>query len=50
VRGVDAGAIARGLADKARIPAEVHEARVAAVKALGSPGHETILDNFCRRR
>ena len=35
VRGVDAGAIARGLADKARIPEAVHEARVAALKALG---------------
>ena len=35
VRGVDAGAIARGLADKSRIPAEVHAARVAAVKRLG---------------
>ena len=35
VRGVDAGAIALGLADKARIPAAVHEARVAALEALG---------------
>ena len=35
VRGVDAGAIARGLADKARIPEAVHEARVAALEALG---------------
>ncbi len=35
VRGVDAGAIARSLADKARIPEAVHEARVAALKALG---------------
>lgn len=35
VRGVDAGAIARGVADKARIPEAIHEARVAAVKALG---------------
>ena len=35
VRGVDAGAIARRLADKSRIPAEVHAARVAAVKTLG---------------
>lgn len=35
VRGVDAGAIARRLEDKSRIPAEVHAARVAAVKTLG---------------
>ena len=34
VRGVDAGAIARGLVDKARIPAEVHAARVEAVRDL----------------
>lgn len=34
VRGVDAGAIARGCSDKARIPQAVHEARVAAVRAL----------------
>ncbi len=32
VRGVDAGAIAKECADKAQIPARVHEARVAAVK------------------
>jgi tRNA nucleotidyltransferase (CCA-adding enzyme) len=35
VRGVDAGAIAKGCADPAQIPQRVHEARVAAVKALG---------------
>ncbi|MDD3352686.1 multifunctional CCA addition/repair protein [Zoogloea sp.] len=35
MRGVDAGAIARGLTDKSRIPAEVHGARVRAVRALG---------------
>ena len=35
VREVDAGAIARGVAEPAQIPARVHEARVAAVKALG---------------
>ncbi|HNI81014.1 MAG TPA: multifunctional CCA tRNA nucleotidyl transferase/2'3'-cyclic phosphodiesterase/2'nucleotidase/phosphatase, partial [Rhodocyclaceae bacterium] len=35
VRAVDAGAIARQQADKARIPAAVHAARIDAVKALG---------------
>lgn len=45
VRGVDAGAIARGLADKARIPSEVHRARVAAVKALGWERDDTRIDN-----
>ena len=44
VRGVDAGAIARGVTDKSRIPAEVHAARVAAVRALGLVG-DTIVDN-----
>ncbi|HOY00507.1 MAG: multifunctional CCA addition/repair protein, partial [Zoogloea sp.] len=34
VRQVDAGAIARSLEDKSRIPAVVHQARVAAVRAL----------------
>lgn len=43
VRGVNAGAIARRLADKARIPAEVHAARVAAVRAAGLDG-ETKVD------
>ncbi|MBS0356538.1 MAG: multifunctional CCA addition/repair protein [Proteobacteria bacterium] len=38
VRGVDAGAIARGVADKARIPVEVHVARVAAVRQLEGRG------------
>lgn len=33
VRGVDAGSIARNCAEKAQIPARVHEARIAAVKA-----------------
>ncbi|WP_068809305.1 multifunctional CCA addition/repair protein [Thauera phenolivorans] len=33
LRAVDAGAIARACADKAQIPARVHEARVAAVRA-----------------
>jgi tRNA nucleotidyltransferase (CCA-adding enzyme) len=33
VRGVDAGAIARNCSDPGQIPARVHEARVAAVKA-----------------
>ncbi len=37
-RGVDAGAIARACAEKARIPAAVHAARVAAVKAMTEPG------------
>ncbi len=42
VRAVDAGAIARACADKARIPERVHEARVNAVKALraASPAPE----------
>jgi tRNA nucleotidyltransferase (CCA-adding enzyme) len=35
VREVDAGAVARASAEPAQIPARVHEARVAAVKALG---------------
>ncbi len=35
VRGVDAGAIARSLADKSQIPVAVHAARVAAVRKLG---------------
>ena len=42
VRGVDAGAIARSLADKSRIPAEVHAARVAAVRALGFGGDTNV--------
>ncbi|NLF52794.1 MAG: multifunctional CCA addition/repair protein [Thauera phenolivorans] len=33
LRAVDAGAIARACTDKAQIPARVHEARVAAVRA-----------------
>ncbi|MGE5493055.1 MAG: multifunctional CCA addition/repair protein [Actinomycetota bacterium] len=36
VRGVDAGAIARNCADKARIPDRVHQARVEAVKELSN--------------
>lgn len=49
VRGVDAGAIARALEDKSRIPAEVHAARVAAVKVLARPAADgdTILDTSC---
>ncbi|RLJ68153.1 multifunctional CCA addition/repair protein [Sulfurisoma sediminicola] len=35
MRGVDAGATARACDDAAQIPQRVHEARVAAVKALG---------------
>ena len=35
VRAVDAGAIARACEDPAQIPLRVHEARVAAVRALG---------------
>jgi tRNA nucleotidyltransferase (CCA-adding enzyme) len=35
VRAVDAGAIAKGCDDPAKIPQRVHEARVAAVTALG---------------
>jgi len=35
VRGIDAGAIARACDDAAQIPLRIHEARVAAVKALG---------------
>ena len=35
VRGVDAGAIARGCTEPAQIPQRIHQARVAAVKALG---------------
>jgi tRNA nucleotidyltransferase (CCA-adding enzyme) len=34
VQAVDAGAIARACSDKARIPQQIHQARVAAVKAL----------------
>ncbi len=34
VRTIDAGAIAHGCLDKAEIPQRIHEARVAAVKAL----------------
>lgn len=51
VRGVDAGAIARALEDKSRIPAEVHVARVAAVKALARPAvaNDTILDTSCSK-
>lgn len=37
-RGVDAGAIARACAEKAHIPAAVHAARVAAVKAMAELG------------
>jgi tRNA nucleotidyltransferase (CCA-adding enzyme) len=49
VRGVDAGAIARALEDKSRIPAQVHAARVAAVKALTRPlaVDDTIFDSSC---
>jgi tRNA nucleotidyltransferase (CCA-adding enzyme) len=36
VQGVDAGAIARACTDRGQIPARIHEARVAAVKALSS--------------
>jgi len=36
VRSVDAGAIARACADPAQIPARIHEARVAALKAISS--------------
>lgn len=48
VRGVDAGAIARGLEDKSRIPAAVHAARVGAVKALGLAvvEEDTKIDTF----
>ena len=48
VRQVDAGAIARSLEDKSRIPAVVHQARVAAVRALSaSPtGGVTKIDIF----
>jgi tRNA nucleotidyltransferase (CCA-adding enzyme) len=35
-KGVDAGAIARSCADKARIPEEVHQARIAAVKTASN--------------
>jgi tRNA nucleotidyltransferase (CCA-adding enzyme) len=49
VRGVDAGAIARALEDKSRIPAQVHAARVAAVKTLTRPlaVDDTIFDTSC---
>jgi tRNA nucleotidyltransferase (CCA-adding enzyme) len=49
VRGVDAGAIAGALEDKSRIPAQVHAARVAAVKALTRPlaVDDTIFDSSC---
>ena len=48
VRQVDAGAIARSLEDKSRIPAVVHQARVAAVRALSAspPGGVTKIDIF----
>ncbi len=48
VRQVDAGAIARSLEDKSRIPAVVHQARVAAVRALSASltGGVTKIDNF----
>lgn len=48
VRQVDAGAIARSLEDKSRIPDVVHQARVAAVRALGASltGGVTKIDNF----
>lgn len=36
VRAVDAGAIARVVADKAQIPARVHEARLAAIKTVAA--------------
>ncbi len=45
VRSVDAGAIARRVDDKARIPAELHAARVAAVKAVVADG-DTIVDDL----
>ncbi|ATE61401.1 multifunctional CCA addition/repair protein [Thauera sinica] len=37
IRAVDAGAVAHACADKSRIPAAVHAARVAAVRALARP-------------
>jgi tRNA nucleotidyltransferase (CCA-adding enzyme) len=48
VRQVDAGAIARSLEDKSRIPAVVHQARVAAVRALSASLTDgvTKIDNF----
>ncbi|MBN8282845.1 multifunctional CCA addition/repair protein [Zoogloea sp.] len=48
LRQVDAGAIARSLEDKSRIPAVVHQARVAAVRALSASltGGVTKIDNF----
>lgn len=48
VRRVDAGAVARGLEDKSRIPAAVHQARVAAVRALGAASADgvTKIDTF----
>lgn len=45
VRGVDAGAIARSLADKSKIAESVHAARVAAVKARLS-NKDTKIDSF----
>ncbi|HRH72900.1 MAG TPA: hypothetical protein PLM62_07395, partial [Zoogloea sp.] len=48
VRQVNAGAIARSLEDKSRIPAVVHQARVAAVRALSASPTSgvTKIDNF----
>ena len=48
VRQVDAGAIARSLEDKSRIPAVVHQARVAAVRALSASLTDGVMkiDNF----
>lgn len=37
VQSVDAGGIARQCDDPARIPARIHEARVAAIKSLAAP-------------
>jgi len=37
IRAVDAGAVARACSDKAQIPAAVHAARIAAVRALARP-------------
>ena len=52
VRRVDAGAIARGLDDKARLPAAVHAARVAAVKSMDGLVEpvDTKIDTFLPRR
>ena len=41
IQAVDAGAIAQACPDPAQIPARVHEARVAAVAALGRPASPT---------